>query len=62
MYIKAFDKKGNLLKKEIFLYEESVYQFLKETYIPDMDTCVLYNSNTGNQIKLVYDKNHGGIL
>lgn len=62
MYIKAFDKKGNLLAKEVFLYEKSVYQYLEETYIPNMDTCVLYDSNTGNQIKLVYDKNHGGIL
>lgn len=62
MYIKAFDKKGNLLKKEVFLREKSVYQYLAETHILNMDTCVLYDSNTNNQIKLVYDKNHGGIL
>lgn len=62
MYIKAFDKKGKCLKKEVFLYEESVYQFLKDTYIPDMDICVLFDSNTGILIKLVYDINRGGII
>lgn len=62
MYIKAFDKKGNLLVKEVFLYESTVYQYLKDVYIPKMDTCVLYDSNTDDQIKLVYDINHGGIL
>ena len=60
MYIKGYDNKGNTLFKS-FIKKRSYAKKVTESHIDDLlDVAVIYTNN-GDQVSIIYDKNHGGI-